>query len=831
MKYILNLLTISALSLSTLVVNAQDSIPSTRKDSVAPGIAAHPATGHITGTIVDGSSKVVESATIKLLRAGDSTLVKIAVAGKSGEFTFPDLPFGSYMVAVSAIGHEAGLSETAIVNEANPQVTLRTIELIPVTKSMGGVTVSARKPFIEQKPGKMVINVESSPVNAGLNALELLEKSPGVTVDNDGNISLKGKQGVLVLVDGKPTYMSGADLAALLKNLQASGIDQIEVMTNPPAKYDAAGNSGIINIKTKKGVVKGMNGSVNGGYTQGHYAQFNGGVNVNYRNNKWNLFGGYNGGDWKSYGTLKLNRVLYEADKVTVARTVDQSTDRKNSGTYHNAKLGFDYYFDKKNVIGIVANGNFNDNSEEPMTNSSIRNVDQSLITHLLSGGRNNRNGNNVSTNLNFKHSFDSTGRELTADLDYANYHSINHSDLDTRSFDASGQEVGTAVMLRGLLPQDINIYSAKVDYVHPLKKGWKLESGLKSSLVNTDNTVNYLRNSGSDWVPDDRSNHFVYKENINAGYLIASGAMKKWELSAGLRLENTVARGHQLSNDSSFRRDYTNLFPNAGVSYNMNDKNQFNLSYSRRVQRPDYDDLNPFVFFLDSLTYGKGNPYLQPQFTNNIEFSHTYHHILTTTLNYTRTDQVITELLKQDAAHNITYQTKENFSQMIQYGVSVMANITIVKWWNANAYVNAYYNSYDGVYQQDPITINYTSFTGNMTNSFTLGKGWNAEVSGWYRSKGLEGILVSKAMGALNTGLSKQVFQKKGTVKLGLRDVFHTQQFSGYARYSDVNVTIANVRDSRQVNLSFVYRFGKSNIAPERRRNGGANDEQGRVK
>ncbi|MGI8637436.1 MAG: outer membrane beta-barrel family protein, partial [Segetibacter sp.] len=335
----------------------------------------------------------------------------------------------------------------------------------------------------------------------------------------------------------------------------------------------------------------------------------------------------------------------------------------------------------------------------------------------------------------------------------------------------------------------------------------------------------------GTGWTLDNRSNHFVYKENINAAYAILSKKLNKWDITAGLRLENTVSKGRQVKNDSTFNRNYTNLFPNVGIGYTAGKKNQINMSYSRRVTRPDYEALNPFVYFIDSLTYSQGNPYLQPQFTNNFELSHVYNRFLTTTINYTQTNDIITQLLKQDTEKKTTYQTIENFSSMKQWGVAVMANIPVRKWWNANIYTNVFNNHYSGIYQNDPIDIKTTSLMTNITNSFTLGKGWNAEVSGWYRSKGVEGLLVANPMGAVNSAVSKQLFKKKGNLKLGIRDIFNTQQFNGYARYSDVDVNVASRRDSRQYNLSFTYRFGKTNIPSERRKTGGANDEQNRVK
>ncbi len=789
--------------------------------------------GKISGTVIDGNTKTIESATITLHKAADSSVAKMSVADKTGKFEFENVALGKYFVAISAIGHNKGFSEPIDISATNLDVRLKTIELVPQAKAIAGVTVTSKKPFIEQKAGKTLINVEASPTNTGLNALELLEKSPGVTVDNDGNISLKGKQGVTILVDGKPTYMSGADLAALLKNMQSSALDQIEIMTNPPAKYDAAGNSGIINIKTKKGIVKGMNGSANASFTQGVYSRFNGGVNLNYRNDKINLFGGYNGGKYEGYNKLIIDRTIYEQDNKTIENLADQISRPHFEGIYNNVKAGIDYYFTKRTVLGLVVNANFNDNEEDPTSTSFMRFPDRSVKYSIKSNGFNQRKWTGISNNINFKHTFDSTGREITADVDYAFYNNRSNTELNTQSFDEDGVKKDGDVTLRGVIPSDIDIYSAKVDYVHPFKKGVKLEAGFKTSYVTTDNQVEYLRNSGAGWSLDDRTNHFIYKENINAVYAIFSKSMKKWDLSAGLRLENTNARGKQIVRDSSFKRDYTSLFPNVGLSYNASEKNQFNFSYSRRINRVDYDDLNPFVFFLDSLTYGQGNPYLQPQFTHNFELSHTFKKFLTTTLNYTQTDDIITQMLRQEGEK--TFQTRDNFNSMKQIGLAVMANFKVTKWWNINLYTNVFNNHYEGIYQNgmsnDPIDIQFTTFTGNMTNSFTIGKkGWNAELSGWYRTKGADGLLVINDMGAMNGAVSKTILKKQATLKLGIRDIFYTQQFSGYAKYSNVDVNISGRRDTRQVNLSFNYRFGKKNIAPERRRRTGATDEQNRV-
>ena len=788
----------------------------------------------VTGKITDAEAKPLPNVSVSLLKAADSALVKMSITDKDGGYQFEKTGEGQYLVMATNIGYVS--MYPPLIAHKTTQDSKQDIILEKTSTQMAGVVVTAKRPMVEVKAGKTIVNVDASPTNAGLNVLEILEKSPGVSVDNDGNISVKGKAGVLVLIDDKPTYMSATQLATFLRSLQASGLDKIEIMTNPPAKYDAAGNSGIINIKTKKGTIRGMNGNANLNFANGFYSRYNGGLNLNYRNNKVNLFGSYNGGHWANKSTLTLGRKFLEDDNSTLKGYSDQVSDRSNGGDYHNAKIGMDYYFNSKNVAGIVINGNFGNWREIQNSNSNIFDKDSVLEYMIRSKSMNRTNSKNITTNINYKHSFDSTGQELSVDFDQAYYENQGHADLLTRPLNPNGQPRSGDILLYGNIPSDIYIYSGKLDYVKPFSKSLKLEAGIKSSFVNTDNQVLYSRNEGNGWVPDaDRTNHFVYKENINAAYAIFSSTIKKWELTAGLRVENTIAKGHQQQNDSSFTRNYTNLFPNAGVTFNASETNQLSLSYSRRITRPDYDDLNPFIFFLDSLTFGQGNPYLQPQFTNNIELSHTFKRVLTTTINYTQTNDIIAELLKQDTENKITFQTKENFSKMKQLGLAVSLNMPVVKWWTLNLYANVFNNHYTGIYsngkRNDPVDIQLTGFTGNMSNTFTYGKGWSSEISGWYGTRFMEGLMVSGQMGALNAALAKEVLKKKGTVKLGVRDIFRTQIFNGYAKYSDVDVDIRNTRDSRQFTLTFNYRFGNNKVAPTRRRTGGAGDEQNRVK
>ena len=534
--------------------------------------------GKISGTVIDGSTKTIESATITLLRAKDSSVAKMSVADKTGKFVFDGVEEGAYMVSITAIGHTKGFSETVDITAAKSDVILKTIELVPVAKSLGGVTVAAKKPLIEQKIDRTVVNVEAAVTNVGTSALEVLEKSPGISVDKDGNISLKGKQGVQVYIDGRPTYLGGTDLANYLRSLSSNQLDQIEIMTNPPAKYDAAGNSGIINIKTKKTKQFGYSGSISSTYSQGRYPKVNESFNFNYRKNKINFFTtlGYN--NRKNFQNLDIKRKFIEATTKEIKSHFDQLSRIKESGKSYNAKLGLDYFVTNKTTVGVVFTGFYNPGTFGNSSDVLIYDPNRILQSRTLANTSNERKWKNFSTNLNFRHVFDSTGKELTVDADYLTYNSANSQNLVNAYFGTNGMPTIKPDTLLGDLPQDINIYTAKMDYTHPLKKGAKFEAGIKTSFVKTDNnavydSVNYgvkVRDIG-------RSNHFIYDENVNAAYVNYSRPISKKIFGQfGIRVENTNAKGNQVTTGVKFKRNYTQIFPTAFLQYTANEKNSF---------------------------------------------------------------------------------------------------------------------------------------------------------------------------------------------------------------------------------------------------------------
>ena len=803
-------------------------------------------TGKVTGTVIDGSTKTIESATITLLRVKDSSVVKLSVADKTGKYEFDAVPEGKYIVSISAVGHSKGFSETFDISTTNASVALKTIELVPQAKVIGEVTVTAKKPLIEQKLDRTIVNVEASITNVGATAMEVLEKSPGISVDKDGNISLKGKQGVQVYVDGRPSYLSGADLANLLRNMNASQLDQIEIMTNPPAKYDAAGNSGIINIKTKKTKQFGYNGSLASNWNQGRYLKNSESFNFNYRKNKVNFFTNLGYSNRKNFQELDIQRKFIQPDTKIVKSLFDQETKIKEQSESINGKIGIDYSASKKTTLGAVVSGFYNPGTFDSRSDINISNPAGLLQSKTFGHAENDKKWKNFSTNLNFRHVFDSTGRELTADADYLSYKSTDAQSLINSYFNTSGQSVGKPDTLLGSLPQNIKIYSGKADYSHPLKKGAKFEAGWKSSYVKTDNDGQYHNLINKQPILDSgRSNHFVYKENVNAAYVNYSRPFgKKWSGQFGLRIENTNSDGHSsgyeytaaqnkfLFVNKYFKRNYTQLFPTAYIQYNANEKNSFVLNYGRRINRPDYEDLNPFIHFLDKYTFEQGNPNLQPQFSHNIELSHTYKGFLTTTFNYSKTTDIINEVLEQNTDRNETFVKKANIANQRQYGVSVSAGGPVKKWWTANLYINVYNNLFKGIVNGDYVSLSATTGQLNVSNQFKFAKTWGAEVSGFYQTASLEGVFKIQPIGVMNLGVSKQVLKGKGTIRFSAKDILYSQKAKGTIQYSNIDASFQQQRDSRQLALGFTYRFNKGKLkASSGKRESGASDEQGRVK
>jgi hypothetical protein len=532
----------------------------------------------------------VPAASVSLLKATDSSLVKMAIAGTDGRFEFTSLVASTYFLRITTIGYNEYNSAAIIISAEQPVSSLPVIILSPATAgNLGGVTVTTKKPLVERKIDRTIINVDAFISNAGANAFEVLEKSPGVQVDNNENIGLNGKASVLIFIDDKPTYLSGAELANYLKSLPASSIDRIELMTNPPAKYDAAGNAGIINIRTKKTKIKGFNGSISASYAQGAYPKTNNSVNFNYRNNRINLFGTTSYSEAEYFTDLFIERRIKNNDESLKSIFAQNSFIRRWNRS-NALKLGLDYYISEKSTIGIVLNGMLNPSWDKTFNTSKLSNANGVTDSTITADNQTHSRFRNGSVNINFRRQIDSTGRELTMDADYIRY-SFDANQFNRNTVYQPNNTISSADDLLGNLPSGISIYSYKLDYVHPLRNNAKFEAGIKTSITKTDNIAEYDRTVNNVTTPDyNITNHFRYNENINAAYLNFNREFKRFSFQTGLRLENTVSKGHQLGNvvkpDSAFKRPYTNLFPTVFVSYKLdsNAGNQITFSYGKRI-------------------------------------------------------------------------------------------------------------------------------------------------------------------------------------------------------------------------------------------------------
>ena len=801
--------------------------------------------GKLSGRVIDNQGSGLSSATIAILKSIDSSTITTVISNKSGNYIVAQLPAGKYLLKVSAIGYRVNWTRPVDVSATAANIEIPAITLTAESKELNAVTVTAARSMIEMKIDRTVLNVEAAVTNTGANALEVLEKVPGVQVDKDGNISLKGKQGVVIMLDGRPTYLSGPELANLLRGMQASQLDQVEVMTNPPAKYDAAGNSGIINIKTKKNKIKGFNGNLTAGVGMGVYGKTNESISLNYRDNKINIFTSYSFGWNKQWRKMDILRRFKNEDNSTRA-IFEQKIDMPRNNHNNNFKVGMDYYVSKKTTLGLVFSGYYN-TQDNPIYNVAyLKNAGGVVDSIVEANNREDNTWKNGSINLNMRHQFDTTGRELTVDADYIVYDAPNKQHFINTTFMPDWVKKQEQ-FLRGELPSTINIYSVKADYTHPIRTGTKMDIGFKSSYVTNDSKARYFKGnpengSGNiDWTTDfSKTNYFDYKENINAAYVSINHQFNpKWGMQTGLRYEQTnmkgLVYGNPTAKDSSFKRSYDSWFPTVYFSFNANKNNQFGLSYGRRIDRPGFQDMNPFMFFIDNYTYAVGNPYLRPQYSNNFEFTHIWKSKLTTTLNYSITKDVFNEVFEQDNARNgdkgfTTIIRDGNIGKRQTAGISINAQLQPAKWVTTNIYTNLNYNKYSGQLRNEYLEIDATKVMLNINNQFRFGKGWSGELSGWWRSKGLEGQIQLDPMSAVSAGIAKQVLKGNGSIKFNVRDIFFSQIAKGEINFESTETYFRNVRETRVANITFTYRFGKpiKNGNGERKRN--ENEEQNRV-
>ena len=793
--------------------------------------------GKIAMAILNDRQNAVESATVELLRAKDSGLVKVAITDRNGIVEFEQVSFGRYLIRISMVNHTTTFSEPVELNESQSTVNIPSILLSPEATQLKGVTVTGRKSFIQKLTDRIVVNVDNSIVNAGSSALEVLERSPGVTVDQNDVIGLRGRQGVIIMIDGKPSPMSGADLANYLRGLPSNAIDRIEIITNPSAKYDASGNSGIIDIRMKKDQRLGTNGTFTAGYGQGVYPKANAGITLNHRNKKVNLFGNYNYAYRVGLNHLILNRNFFTNGVFKGAD--DKDNYSKMPFNTHAVRFGADFFPSKKTILGFVVNTNFNHFDRINTNNSVVIDAQKQRSSTFETLATNDDGFYNFVGNVNLKHTIDSTGKEFTADIDYGEFHSNSQSATATKYFNLDGSMQQPDYILNGDQEGKLILRTAKADYVNPLKKGLRFEAGVKTSFVSADNDAQFTDvSSGTPQNDINKTNHFVYDEYNNAGYLNFRKEFKTFSIQLGLRGEHTKVKTHQMKGDIKWDSSYFQLFPSAFLNYKIGEDKTIGLSVSRRIDRPGYSQLNPFLFLIDVTTYATGRPGLLPQLTWSYELSYTLKNF-NFTLGYSRTKNVQNIVIARfrdafpniPSEENVTVQIPVNLESSDYVGLSISAPFKISGWWNMINNADIYYNHFNGNLGGTALDNGAPAADFRTNNTFTFKKGWTAELNANFSTSRRYGYMVSEPQWGVSAGVQKTVLKNKGTVRFNISDIFWTNLPKATITYEGKYIENWHAyRETRIANLSFTYRFGNNKVAAARRRVTASEEERRRA-
>lgn len=785
----------------------------------------------ITGTIKDEQGKALQGATVALKKAKDSSTIKLAVTNATGTYSFIITGSGSYFINTSHIGYSK-VNSPAFEVSGEGDVSAPEVSLTKLSGTLKNVEVTSLKPMVEVRADKTILNVEGSVNAVGQDALELLRKSPGVMVDKDDNLSLSGKNGVQVYIDGRPTPLSGADLAAYLKTLQSTSIEAIEIITNPSAKYEAAGNAGIINIRLKKNKSLGTNGAINLGYSIGKFPKYNSGFSLNHRNAKINVFGNFNYNNYRNENFMNFLRTQLDT-------LFDQKTIMNPKGNNQNFKTGLDYFINSKSTIGIMVNGNIGENEFRNNTNTPIYYIPTGELVKTLTAN-NSSVGNRKSGNLNLNYKYSVVGgTDINIDADRGLYRIKSNQMQPNNYYDKGGVLYNTRIY-NFIAPTDIDIYSFKTDYEQNFKKG-RLGIGGKTAFVKTTNDFNrYDIVSGTRYYDSTRSNNFNYKENINALYVNYNKAFKGFMVQFGVRMENTnlegISDGYKwdgskfVASESGFNRNYTDFFPSGAITFNKKPTSQWGLRYSRRIDRPAYQDLNPFEFKLDEYSFMKGNIDLRPQYTNSFAITHSYKYTLNTTLNYSHVRDVFTQLV-DTTERSKSFLTKKNLATQDVVSLNISYPFT-KKWYTVFSNINTSYSHYKADFGAGrTVDLDAVIFNIYQQHTFKLGNNFTGEVSGFFNSPSIwQGTFKTNSMWGIDAGLLKTILKGQGTVKVAVSDIFKTMQWKAKSVFAGQVLDGGGGWESRQFKLNFSYRFGNSQVKAARQRKTSQEEEQQRV-
>ncbi|QNR83606.1 TonB-dependent receptor [Pedobacter riviphilus] len=791
----------------------------------------------LTGKIIDEKTVPVSFAIVRVLNYPDTTVIKSVSTNIEGEFAIDQLKSGEYVLSISIVGFKSKKTNHFALSE---DLKLPAITIESLSKQLKEVSVQGKKPFIEHQIDKMVLNVENSIIATGGTALEILEKAPGVQLDRQNDqILLNNKSGVMVMIDGKNNFLSSADLTVYLNGLSSSQIATIEIITNPSAKYDAAGNAGIINIKLKKNKAFGTNGSVSSTYRNAIRANLPTNIygselnfNLNHRVEKWNFFTNANASKNNNFSNLFLER---STNANGLQSNFNQNFRKIYTGSRLAAKLGADYYAGEKTTIGIMLDGSTNTRKLDNFSQTFINEIKGAVAGNnsLIQYSDANTPNKNYSANFNIRHDFKKEGASLNFDADYSGFDYSGLENFNTNFYDDKGAVYNNTV-IKNNSKTVIDIYAAKTDFTWPISKTAKIETGLKSAYVKTNNDFLSSALVNNEWQNVvGQSNNFIYKENVNAAYANLSKDWDKWQVQAGLRAEYTQSTGTSVTNNTSVKQHYLSLFPTVFVSQKISESSNLRYSYGRRIDRPNYQQLNPFNFYMDPYTIAQGNPYLKPQFTNNFEVSYNYKSGLSFSLSYSKTkDLILDSKTAQNDSTRIVTVGQGNIGSGQYYTAGLYFPLTIAKWWSLQNNFNLFYNKFkDDNLEGAPFTLSKVMYNFNINSSITLPDNWTLETNFWLNSprvRGIERTIIYQK--ALNMGVQKSFLNKALKLRLNVDDIFQSNYWKGTLDYQNVNLRVQNNYISRRATFSISYSFGNQNLKSNQDRKTAADDVKGRA-
>lgn len=777
----------------------------------------------VTGKIVSEDNNPIEGASVYLLTAKSEALMKTTLTDESGGYTFKNVPHGEFIVQVTSVGFQLYKSTTFSLNDQ--AVKMDAIILKPEAKAIAEVAVEGRVPLVQQRDGKLVLNVENSTLAAGNTAFEVVQRAPGVSVDKDENLQLMGQAGINVTIDGRQTYMSGEQLTALLKSMNGDQIKSIEVSTTRSAKDDAEGTVGSINIVLKKNRLEGFNGTFQASAGYGRHARGNSSLNLNYKKENTTVFGSYGFTRNKNQYDIDIERVIpaVEGDRV-----FNQDATMKELDKTHNYRIGVEQKTSDRNTMVLQFSGI---NEVEDSENSSITNIGsslQSVDSILHSNSLQDRPFNRYSLNFNNELKVDTLGGKLVLDLDWSAFRTDADNHYEYRTYLPDGSLKYDPELEWTGTPVKIDIYVGKLDFTKTIGKA-KFESGLKYSNVKSDNDLQFEHFVNGQWQDyAGRPNHFVYTEQISAGYIDYSQAFGKMSVKLGLRGEYTVSDGHSITLDSRVKRDYFDIFPSANVGYTVNENHVLSLSYARKVSRPNYRFLNPFEYFIDKFTSQRGNPYLNPQYTNGITLNYTAFKMFNFTLGTDISRDAIVESLDQDSVSGKAWVTRDNLGESTTSYLNINAPFRIGKFWTMNNNLTTIYMTFKGPIAGSYINDGSVFFQGRSMNNFRISPAFSAEMSVNYSSPFLYNVYRIHARWGMDLGVNYNFKEGRHSLKLAGTDIFRTQKNNLSTDFASYNAKIRQYHDSRSIRLTYTYKFG--NLKQQMRRNGGDSEEKSRA-